>query len=674
MSTNTSDGDGDEFNVLQQAVDETVGTDVLSDNKVEDLVTIANGNVIGNEQQTVLCHLGLCTGWLYPHDRNVNTILTGPSAGGKSHSQGTVTEALPSEFAYDASDASSMGVLDDEQWDNALYAPLDEWQKIPDKLTEIMKGVAGGPDDEYRYVRSVSSDDAESGREGHTIIKKAKPFTFLYAQHALDHELSTRLVFLPIDDDVAIREAIVEVQGGAKHISVDGFDKEFIFDTDDEERALRQHLRELPTVRDDDGNIRGGVDAVLPPWIRKSVMPILDMSRTETNRVSGQVFNLIRASAVVNHDDRREVTVEHDGREFPAFVAAPEDAANVLSCRETLLAKTHHLDDMKREVLDAIRANQFNGQGDGDGVGVTLSTIRDYLDDSSGMSVPRKEKLRELLKELSEHYYVDIHERAGPNGSHLYEFKSLRDIGVPRVTNLTEHLDDDELQRCNELCPDVDLDNPYDGVTDPFRDQPFVDTVEEMRDEFASNPLERTKEEAELVSGSEITVDPNGDLDEAAAIAANNSGAAGNDGDDGANMTLDGAMGDGSSSSSGDGASYSGGSVSGPVEQAVYELLQEHAHDRVWSDGDDVDDLHLIGVVEEGESVSDADVSGSIADPSHDVWSQPHKPDDWVTTRGDAEREITEALDSVLMNGLLMLSGRDDGSVRSMTFDASGDE
>ena len=617
-----------QFATLEAETDkQQADTSVLSSNKVRDLVEVANGNIIGNEQQMVIGHLALVTGWMYSHDRNVNTILTGPSAGGKSATQEAMLKALPSDLAYKASDASSMGVLDDNQWDRSLYAPLDEWQKIPEKLTEILKGVAGGPDDEYRYVRSVSDEDAESGRSGHTIIKQAKPFQFLYAQHALDHELSTRLVFLPIDDNVHVRDAIIESQGGAEHIDVEGYEKDFIFDTDETERALRQHLRELPTVEDDNENRRGATDAVLPPWVRKSVKPIFNLSSTETNRVAGQIFNLIRASAVLNHDERRQIEKEVDGVTLDAYVATPQDVANIMSCRETLLAKTHHLTDIKREIIDAIRAHQ-HFDDDSEGVGVTVDTIQQYLEDSSSMAVPRKAKLRDLLSELDEHFYIDIHERAGPNGAHLYEFKSLRDIGVPRVTGLTQLMNERELERCEDLCPGLDLDAPYAdvGARDPFRDQPFVDTVEELRDEFAANPVERASKTAELV-------------DE----AASEGGDGGDPGGDGNDMTLADAMG------------VEGGDLErpdGPVTSVVYERLLEHADEVPWK-VDEVEDLHLIGVLEEGEVAAETDLTGTLADPDHDVWDDPRKPDDWVTSQAEAERELEQAITEVERQGLL---------------------
>jgi len=93
MSTDTN------FDALQSAIDQNeADTDILHENKVRDLVEIANGNIIGNEQQMVFGHLSLCTGFMWSHDRNVNHVYTGPSAGGKSDTQDAVTSSLPMEM------------------------------------------------------------------------------------------------------------------------------------------------------------------------------------------------------------------------------------------------------------------------------------------------------------------------------------------------------------------------------------------------------------------------------------------------------------------------------------------------------------------------------------------------------------------------------------------------
>lgn len=621
-------------------------TSILDDNNVvSDMVTVANGNIIGNGPQAVLGTLALATGYMYPDERNVNVVYTGPSATGKSKvQQGGPQAMLPMDDAYQITDASSKGVLDDGRWDEALFAPLDEWQKVPDELTELLKSLSGGADDAYRYARNVAKDDGD-GRTTEEIVKKAKPYQFLYAQHAMDHELSTRLLFLPVDNNVHIRDAIIEKEGNATEVTVEGYNKEFVFDTTERERALRQHIRDLPrmteTLPGGDENARGGVDGYLPAWIRKSVKPIFDKNRTETNRVAGQIFNLIRASAVVNHHVRDTTVVEYDDREMPAYIASPQDVANILSTRMTLLSKTHHLTKVKLEILDAIRSHQYFDEGDSEGVGVTVDTIRNYLEDSSSLSVPRKQKLRDLLRELEEQFYLKIHERAGPNGAHLYEFTSLRDIGMPRLHDLDAYMDGDEIAECERHCPTVDLSDPFSDTTDPFRGQSFIETVDAMRDELSNNPVERAAETANKVAEAKA------------------SGAGGDD-------DTDGADGDGQATLSGADAMGSDdiGTPSGPVERVVYDRLQTHADDEIWSI-DNVEDLHLIGVVDKDVAVTATDLTDTLVDPDHEVWDQPTKPDDWITSEGKAQSEIEQAITALENKGLLRfdVEGEPDGFV-----------
>jgi len=547
------------FAALDAAIDnQTADTSVLSEtNIVEDMVEVANGTVIGNGPQAVLGALALCTGYMYGQERQVNTVLTGPSATGKSAIQQATKAILPSEHTYEITDASSKGVLDDGRWDDALMAPLDEWQKVPDELTELLKSLSGGADEEYRYARNVPAEG--SGRTTEEIVKKAKPYQFLYAQHMMDHELSTRLVFLPVDNNVHIRDAIIEKEGQASHVSVDGYEKEFIYDTHDRERALREHLRGIETDMEEvpggEENHRGMVDGYLPPWVRKSVKPIFDVHRTETNRVAGQVFNLIRASAVVNYHARP-----------------------------------------------------------------MLDTVRDYLEDSSSLSVPRKEKLRDLLRELEDQFYVSIHERAGPNGAHLYEFQSLRDIQMPRLSNLRQYMDTGEIEECRDLSPDVDLDAPFDGTTDPFAGQPFIDTVSEMADEFASNPVERAAATADAVA--DVSADGDTDTQSQSTLAAD--AMAGNE------VAM----------------------PSGPVEQAVHERLLTHADDTVWSI-ETVGDLHLLGVLDGDETIATAETTDTLVDPDHQLWDQPTRPDDWITTEGEAHAELEQAVEELGNKGVL---------------------
>jgi hypothetical protein len=635
-----------EIPALQQAIDETDtdGTDELSDNVAEDIVYVTRGNVIGNEQQTYIIHTGLKTGWMWSSDRQVNTIITGPSAVGKSVSQGGATDMLPMEQAYTATNTSSKGVLDDSSWEESLFAPLDEWQKIPKELTELIKSVSGGADDKYEYVRSKSGSNDSDEREARRIVKKAKPYNFLYAQHALDHELSTRLVFLPIDDDQHIRDAIIRKEAGHTNISVDGHANDYIYKTTTREKALREHYRGLPTEMDDDDNLRGSVDVELPPWVHYAVEPIFDVSRTETNRVASQVYNLIRGATLDNYHVRDTIEKTVDSKELTAYVAEPQDVANVLSCRETLLATTHRLTPQKRMLLDALRAHEGIGESGSDGAsGVTLQTIREWLDDKSVVSVPRKDKMRDMLGELENQFYVSIHERAAPDGSsHLYEFESLRDIGVPRIHGLAEHMSDEEIERSRELNHGIDLETPFAEATDPFRDQPFHETVAELRDELTEDAMDVARKQEEAWA-QDVT---DGEEDNALTAAMGTSGDEGLGAfseDDDVDVTEE----------------------LSPTETAVYEQLRAEADGNEFTE--DAEEFHLLGVASEPQDLTEIDVTGTLYDPAHELWDRVDKPDEWVSTQSEAEREIEQATKALQQEGILRFDMSGDDSTISVS-------
>lgn len=630
-------GDGDTtFAAIEQSVDAKKSSEVqLSENKIEDVVTVSHGNVIANDDRTILAYLGFVTGWMYTHERNVNTVLVGPSAGGKTQVQKTVTKLLPSDLTYEATDQSGSAIEDDDSWEDALVAPLDEWQKIPDSVTEIIKSLAG-EDEQYVKKRSVSDDDSNTGRTTIRIVKKAKPYSFLYAQHSMDHELSTRLLKLPVEDNEKIREAIGRKEFGHTDITIEGYETDFIFDTNELESALREHLRQLPTKLDDPvggmekGQMRGGSYAKLPPWVWYTCETIFDPNRVETNRVFGMVANLIRASAVLNSDNRGTVEKEVDGEMVQAYLVESQDVANVLRCRETLLGTTHDLDDTKLKVLEAVESNS----GISEEAGCTVGTVKDYLAEDSSVSPPRKQKLRELLQELEEHYYLNIREGAGENGAHLYEFRSKKHISPPRISNLESHMKDAEIEETKCLYDEVgssfDLDNPFANADDPITGKPFTEMVEEMRQQRHKRDVERRSQESEMADGMSITdAMGGGDDDDSGGVSLEDFGGSGDKAESEA-ISID---------------------FESQTEEVVYGLLREHAHEEVFPS--DSSEPHLIGIVEKGDSVVDANVTDTLLDPDHDHWDRLDKPDTWVSSRGDAESRIEEAVNHLDRKGVL---------------------
>jgi len=611
-----------DFSSLERRADaSTADLDTLSTNVVDDLVEFSRGTVIANEQQVVLATLAKTSAWMRPFSRNVNTVLLGPPGCGKSHIDHAVTRILPSELCYETSDASGMAVVDDDEWPNTLVAPLDEWQKLPDQVTEIVKSVAG-EDVKYQYKRSVSDDDEESGRTTTTMSRYAMPYSFLYAQFSMDDELWDRLLKLFVADDERIHRAIGRKEAGHEHITVEGFDQEYIFDVGDLAETLRQHFREMPTAREelegdgDDPRLVGGVFVEMPPWVWAACEPIFPHADTAVNRTYGMVFNLIRASAALNYRDRATTTVTRDvvgdvgTREVEAYVVEPQDVANVLSAMDTLLGTTHGLEPRKRAIVDCLKT-RGGLDDDGGGYGLTIDAIRDHLKDHTSMSVPKKRQLREILSELDDEYFVNIRENAGDNGAHLYEFRSMAHIGVPRTRNLDEHVDDDQIDGCR-----VDLTAPFADTRDPFRDQPFEQTVEDFEDEFTDDPVKRGDRRAELAetTGDEAEFDDDASMGEQL-------------------------------------ADFAGGPPDfdfGPLATALHGALREHAHEEVFKTEDSLP--QLLDVCERDESVESLDasrLSGTLFDPSHSVWGPPVIPPDESVTRSQITARLEDAFNEI---------------------------
>lgn len=604
--------------IEEQADKQQADTDILSENKVEDLVRYCRGKVIANEEQFVLGALAKVTGWIRTFSTNVNFVYIGPSSGGKSHVQHALIDILPSEVLYEVSDSSNLAVVDDDDWEDTLVAPLDEWQKIPDKVTEIIKSVAG-EDIKYTYARNVQDDESESGRKTVKMHKYAKPYSFLYAQFSMDSELWNRLLKLYVDDDERIHRAIGKMQAGHDHISVTGFENDYIYDVSETESAIRQHIRELPSSYEDlDGKERltGDSFVQMPRWVWYATEPIFNHQRTETNRIYAMVFNSIRASALINHDARETVQVEREGEEVEAVVVAPQDVANILSARETLLGTTHELEKRKRKIVEAVRSHS----GLGDDAGCTIDTIESYLDsDKSQMSVPKKQELRDILQELEDNYVLRIREHAGPNGAHIYEFRSLKQIAVPRITNLTNEMPSEEIEADAEYVSDsFDFDAPFEDCHDPFRDQLFTETVVDLEQKYSDSAVERAERTAEMASDD----DDDGELDIGEAM--------------GGTETL-----------------------TDPLEATIYERLGDSASGETFSGS--ATEAHLLGIVPEGKGTAEVDTSGTLLDPTHDVWDRPDKPDGWVDSQGDVQAQIEDTVSDLSKRGVIEYNVTSDG-------------
>jgi hypothetical protein len=624
------------FSALEAALDEDLQ---VSENVAEDIVEYSRGNVVSNEEQLLLTVLQTTTGWMRQDERNVNLGLVGPPAGGKTLVQDAAADLFPDDDCYETTDASSNALIDDPMWDYSIVAILDEYDKIDANIREYMKSMAG-EDGGYEKMRNVENQDARGGYAPERVSSRSMPFQFLYApvskKQGLDHELKSRMLMLHVDDNRAIREAIGRKEAGHERIEVTGLPNTYIFETSNIESALRRHIRELPveelwdeTPDEQEVPVRvGSSHAEMPPWVWYSVRPIFDEGPTQTNRTFGMVFNLIRASALLNHHERPNVTKSVDGEERPAYLVQPQDVANVLSCQPALLSTTHNLDPTKRDVLDGLRSSMRE-----DGT-TTRQRIKDWMEDND-LNPPRKQQLGEILEELEQMYFCHIRERAGEDGStHLYEWRDEGNVETARLHDLQRYADKDDvdLSECR-----IDPADPYEGCRDPIRDQPFKESIADFEAEFSES--ETAVNAASFMSG--------GDTSDGSDSA-----------DDDTQQTLT-----GESDDADDGLPEPERGPENALEQAVYRAIE----DGIEANGSDgwrvfperASAAHYVGAVDPDYDVGEVDTSDTLLDPDHEVYGDAMFAEGRVRTEEDCKREVSDTVDELDRVGLLAVQSAD---------------
>jgi len=620
-----------DLSAIQQEGDKNLAGDV-SENVAEDIIHVSRGNVIANESHTLLSTLCYTTGWMYDMTRFDNSVLIGPSSGGKTQVQKCAKELVPAERKFSRTNASGQALLESDEWDYALVAPMDEYDKIGSEIREFMKSMAG-EDEGMSRERSVQDQESETGFDTATLSSNPMPFQFLYAtdnagKAGLDNELANRMIELYVEDNIHIREAIARKNHGHTDIEIKGYPHTYVYETDETEATIREHIRSMPTYTyDGEGEDthevgfegrRGGLYVEEPEWVYYATRPIYNFKKTYTNRVTNQVANLFAASAALNYKNRRTQTVRRGGEEVQAYVIEPQDVANVLSTQPTLLATTHKLDPRKRAILESV--NKTAGLSDSGWT--TLDQIREYLDDND-MPLPSESVMRSILKdELREDWFIRVNDGAGPQGADL--FKPRTESGVQ--TPLTHGLDDyAEMQDDVYLESDyVDIDRPFKDCVDPIRNQPFEETVDQF--------------DVEIAGGTEDI-----ETDDMSAAAVMGSGSSDGSSDD----TTGQATLDGDTASDTDEVEREG-EPSGVVEEWLHDRLEDTLGESGSPYGEHHNVAHYAEIVDtDVDKVLQADIKETVLDPNHELWEHDSFADDRVIDSNDALGELADALISL---------------------------
>jgi hypothetical protein len=525
----------------------------LSENVAVDLIDYTRAKTVKNEEQFMLTLLCYMTGFFESPKHFASYVLIGTAGSGKSHLQNTIEALMPEGYLYQATTGSEKSLIYDDSWEDAYFASLDELQKPSDEIIEILKSLHGGEDEEFRY--KVTGDGRGADRDVDEIVRSAIPYGFLYAQYEPDFELWDRLIKIPVHESKPKNEGVARMQWDHSMISFGNSDIEYGYEFEDGRKAITDHIRHMPKesrVKIPAGEDEYGWDAF------RHAKAIFDIDRSETNRVSSQIANLVRASALLNHKNRDTRMITVDGEKTEAIIAEPQDVANILSARDVLLATTHQLDRKRKAICLAIQ------QAGGTQQAASIQSIQDYLKKTDASFVKRGQ-VEGMLADLEDNYLVEKLERAGEGGRHLYQFQSWQSLGKFEI--------DDEFKRV------------FEGAHNPFTGETFIETARRINDEL-------TPKASDFMNDDPVEIESSS-------------------GEDGSQATL---TGETTEAIAIDLEPYEKAvykALKATLDGETITDLDEH----------DPSPKEMCGIVEMGESDEAASIEGTIFSPDHEVWT-----------------------------------------------------
>lgn len=563
----------------------------LHDNVAVDIINYSRGVTIRNEQQFLLLMWSYISGLMDDtHDYN-NSVCIGTSSSGKTHLKDKADEICDKLDVMDASTGTDKSLIHDDEWDVADIISMGELQQPNEEMLEFMKRADGG--DEEVVIRQTRGNPQE-GFETVPIRKPAKCYHFTYAQFDADFEFWNRLLKIPVHESESKNRAVGRLEAGHENITIGDEDIEYGYDVEEVKAALQNHMLaikqnapkrvELPNNQDEHD------------WGCWDVLqPIFNHGRSEVNRVYKMVFNLVKASALMNFKNRDRTTITKDGEDYEALVAEPQDVANIVRCLRVLRATTHEIDRKKRAIVEGIRAKS----GPDDAI-EGLGPIREFLKESDAAEVKQGE-MQNILEDLQENFLIHIIEDAGEGGRDVYRAYKWDKLGRPLVDENAEIFEDS---------------------VDPIDNEPFLESWQDLR-----KNLETTAQDL-LKSAS---------LDAEDRIGSSTSSGGSND-------------------SGGGGLSDFGGGVE-EDEEIELEPWTETILDEIAPVIDESRIKNLKAVPPEAflgmtglsnPDLSDVEHDGTMLDPDHDVWEQESKPDNWVESETQARIVVEESIDELI--------------------------
>lgn len=550
-----------DFDIKPDNEPERPEEDVLdSENVIADVIRHSRSKQVLNEEQTILTLLNYITGLLPNKSDFGAVVITGGTAGGKTHMKENVVEDLFkykwAEWAYTTTSTSAKAIIDDEGWDDARFAALDEMNKIPKEMMELLKSTYAD-DSGFGYSRNKPDQSAKGGFTPVKLERDPLPVIFMLADEndfSVEAELGSRFMEVKVDETEDKNAAVHDVKWGHSRVTMDNSDVEYYKDETETTEALRWHIADLPVDTDvvlptGEGRFEG--DDVDFAAVAK---PLFNFKKNESTRASRLVASLVKASALLNYHARPRVEI--DGEE--KIVAQPVDLANILICRKSLLVTTHDLSEKKMAILDAIIEKGGQANSEGTKLHATLEDIEDYIQNQADIARIGKNDLREILNEMDNDYIIDITDNPEDRRENLYVYGGADALGEPNIWDYYEH---------------------FGGITDPIRDQPLEETIKQQQEALGkASPTDVLKKELTMADAMGPESDQATLADEQPTLSE--------------------------------------------LESSVLESLHDTLDGvtMTWEEADEMDFEHMLGVAEPGTPATTDDIEGTVFDPTTDWW------------------------------------------------------
>lgn len=306
------------------------------------IVDFIRSRMVGNVQQALAGVLAVSTMCSPTPSEYISIGILGISASGKNRLERTIMELFPSEHIYHATSATDTAFIYDGSLHdpNILYMRLAEYQKMGQKVVEIMKALHA--DDESFVHKRTQNTEVLS------FDVRKMPYSFSCAQIGLiDHELNNRYMSIYVETNVRIIHCVKLIKLKAKAVEYDGIEHILVPRTA-EERAEREqrdtylmnHFKSMCEAK-----INGYMSNPVTIDFQEALVNVLSDTDVTSNRRMEIFSNLLVASARINHMNR---DIDDDG----VIHVNAQDVANVMSLYEFLQASLMDIDTIDWEIYN----------------------------------------------------------------------------------------------------------------------------------------------------------------------------------------------------------------------------------------------------------------------------------------------------------------------------------